>query len=78
MGTYDDIFRASVADPERFWLDAATLIDWTVPPSTALDASRRPFYRWFPDGELNEYVCGDCGASVGTRKVSAPPVVVAR
>ena len=31
-----------------------------------------------PDGELNEYVCGDCGSSVGTRKVSAPPVVVAR
>jgi propionyl-CoA synthetase len=53
VGTYDDIFRASVADPERFWLDAATLIDWTVPPSTALDASRPPFYRWFPDGELN-------------------------
>ena len=31
-----------------------------------------------PDGELNEYRCGDCGASVGTRKVTAPPVVVAR
>ena len=31
-----------------------------------------------PDGELNEYLCGDCGASVGTRKVTAPPVVVAR
>ena len=30
MGTYDDIFRASVADPERFWLDAADAIDWTV------------------------------------------------
>jgi propionyl-CoA synthetase len=53
VGTYDDIFRASVADPERFWLDAATLVDWTVPPGTALDASRPPFYRWFPDGELN-------------------------
>ncbi len=31
-----------------------------------------------PDGELNEYLCGDCGASVGTRKVTAAPVVVAR
>ena len=32
-----------------------------------------------PDGELNEYLCGACGASVGTRKVTAaPPVVVAR
>jgi hypothetical protein len=32
-----------------------------------------------PDGELNEYLCGDCGSSVGTRKVTAPPLgVVAR
>ncbi|MEO8274438.1 MAG: hypothetical protein ABI620_10265 [Chloroflexota bacterium] len=31
-----------------------------------------------PDGELNEYLCRDCGASVGTRKVTAPPVVLAR
>jgi hypothetical protein len=32
-----------------------------------------------PDGELNEYLCGACGASVGTRKVTAaPPVVVGR
>ena len=53
MGTYDDIFRASVDDPERFWLDAATAIDWVTPPRTALDGSRPPFYRWFPDGELN-------------------------
>jgi hypothetical protein len=31
-----------------------------------------------PDGELNEYLCGACGASVGTRKVTAPPIVVSR
>ena len=31
-----------------------------------------------PEGELNEYLCGACGASVGTRKVTAPPIVVAR
>ena len=53
MGTYDDIFRASVDDPERFWLDAARTIDWSRSRRTALDASRPPFYRWFPDGELN-------------------------
>ncbi|HWM59807.1 MAG TPA: propionyl-CoA synthetase [Pseudonocardia sp.] len=53
MGTYDDIHSASVADPEGFWLEAATAIDWTVAPKRAIDASRPPFYRWFPDGELN-------------------------
>ena len=26
-----------------------------------------------PDGELHEYLCSACGASTGTRKVSAPP-----
>ncbi len=40
-------------DPEGFWLGAAQAIDWHVPPTRALDASRPPFYRWFPDGELN-------------------------
>ena len=53
MGTYEDIFRSSTADSEAFWLGAADAIDWLVAPTTALDASRPPFYRWFPDGELN-------------------------
>ena len=53
VGEYDDVFRASVEDPERFWLDAAAAIDWTRSPTRALDDSRPPFARWFPDGELN-------------------------
>ncbi len=53
MGEYDDAFRASIEDPERFWLDAAAGIDWHRAPTRALDASRPPFYRWFGDGELN-------------------------
>jgi propionyl-CoA synthetase len=53
VGAYDDIFRASVEDPERFWLDAAGALDWHVEPTRALDSSNPPFYRWFPDGELN-------------------------
>ena len=53
MGTYDDIFRASVDDPNTFWLEAAAAIDWHVAPTRALDSSNPPFYRWFPDGELN-------------------------
>ncbi|HEY4418188.1 MAG TPA: AMP-binding protein, partial [Pseudonocardia sp.] len=53
MGEYEDIFRASTDDPEAFWLRAAQAIDWHKPPTRALDGSRPPFYRWFPDGELN-------------------------
>src|SRR6476661_1302570 len=52
MGTYESVFRASVEDPEAFWLDAAKAIDWQTVPTKALDA-RPPFYSWFPDGELN-------------------------
>jgi len=53
VGTYEDIFRASVEDPEAFWLGAAADIDWVRPPTKALDGTNPPFYRWFPDGELN-------------------------
>jgi propionyl-CoA synthetase len=56
MGAYETQWRASVDDPEGFWLGAAEAIDWTRPPERALDA-RPPFYRWFPDGELN--VCAN-------------------
>ncbi len=53
MGAYEDVFRASTQDPEAFWLEAARGIDWEVAPTRALDDSRPPFYRWFPDGRLN-------------------------
>ncbi|MFJ8931925.1 propionyl-CoA synthetase [Streptomyces sp. NPDC102364] len=53
MPSYEEVFRASTEDPEAFWLTAAGAIDWDVPPTRALDSSRAPFHRWFPDGELN-------------------------
>jgi propionyl-CoA synthetase len=53
VGNYDEIYRASMADRESFWLTAAGLLDWHVAPTRALDASAPPFYRWFPDGRLN-------------------------
>jgi propionyl-CoA synthetase len=53
VGAYEETFRRSLEDPEGFWLEAAKAIDWTREPTRALDDSRAPFYRWFPDGELN-------------------------
>ncbi|MHC5259297.1 propionyl-CoA synthetase [Streptomyces sp. UC4497] len=53
MPSYEEVFRASTEDPEAFWLTAAGAIDWDTPPTRALDSSRAPFHRWFPDGELN-------------------------
>ncbi|MGE0068498.1 MAG: AMP-binding protein, partial [Solirubrobacterales bacterium] len=46
----------SLGDPEGFWLEAAARLQWDVAPSRALDESRAPFYRWFPDGRLNTSV----------------------
>jgi propionyl-CoA synthetase len=53
MGVYDEIHRRSLADPEGFWAEAADLIDWVEPPTTVLDRSAAPFYRWFTGGVLN-------------------------
>jgi propionyl-CoA synthetase len=53
MSGYRDTYAASISDPEKFWADAATAIDWYRAPTQVLDSSNPPFYRWFPDGELN-------------------------
>nr|MDQ3579406.1 AMP-binding protein [Actinomycetota bacterium] len=53
MGAYVESYERSLNDPEGFWLDAARAVDWTKPPTRALDSSAAPLYRWFPDGELN-------------------------
>ena len=50
---YRRIYDASLRDPEGYWRDAAAAIDWVTPPTRILDDSRPPFYRWYPDAELN-------------------------
>jgi propionyl-CoA synthetase len=52
MGAYETQWRASLDDPEGFWLRAAEALDWHRAPTRALEA-QPPLYRWFPDGELN-------------------------
>ncbi len=53
-GAYETAYRRSLSDPEGFWREAASAIDWVVPPGERiLDDSRAPFYRWFPGAELN-------------------------
>jgi len=53
MGAYREAYQRGLARPEEFWAEAARAIDWVRPPERVLDASRPPFYRWFPDAELN-------------------------
>jgi propionyl-CoA synthetase len=53
MSGYRDLFRASIDEPEKFWAEAAHAVDWIREPTRVLDDTNPPFYRWFPDGELN-------------------------
>jgi propionyl-CoA synthetase len=50
---YRRLQAQSLADPEQFWLDAAAAVDWTTPPTVALDGSDALLPRWFPDASLN-------------------------
>jgi propionyl-CoA synthetase len=50
---YQEVFQASIDDPESFWAEAARAVTWTRPPTRILDDSNPPLYRWFPDAELN-------------------------
>jgi propionyl-CoA synthetase len=53
MGRYAQEFSRSMADRSGFWGEAAALIDWYAKPTTVLDDSAPPFYRWFTGGTLN-------------------------
>jgi propionyl-CoA synthetase len=50
---YREEYARSIEDPAGYWAEQAGLVDWIRSPRTALDDSRKPFYRWFPDGTLN-------------------------
>ena len=55
------IYAEAEDDYVAFWLrQALERLTWVRPPIKALDDSHPPFYRWFPDGEINlSYNCLD-------------------
>ncbi len=53
VGEYREIFRAGLDEPAAFWAQAAEAVSWTRKPKRILDDDNPPFYRWFPDAELN-------------------------
>jgi acetyl-CoA synthetase len=46
-------WEKSIKNPQEFWAEKAKAIDWFKAPTKVLDDSNPPFYKWFPDGELN-------------------------
>jgi propionyl-CoA synthetase len=52
-GAWRAAYERSLTDPEGWWGEAASAIDWITPPARVLDDSIPPFYRWFEGGRLN-------------------------
>ncbi|MEE8557286.1 MAG: acetyl-coenzyme A synthetase N-terminal domain-containing protein, partial [Myxococcota bacterium] len=53
MGSYEEVYRRSLRDPEGFWGEAAEDLRWSRRWDQVLDDSRSPFNAWFRGGQLN-------------------------
>ena len=54
---YETLYKQSVEDPETFWADAASNLDWFAPWSQVMSGSVQ-HAKWFVDGKLN--LCHNC------------------
>jgi acetyl-CoA synthetase len=51
---YAAMYRASIENPDAFWLQQVQRLDWTRPPTIGGDWSYDPLeIKWFEDGQLN-------------------------
>jgi acetyl-CoA synthetase len=56
----DALVAKADADPDAFWAEMATSLDWFKPWDQVLDWSNAPFAKWFVGGEMNvSYNCLD-------------------
>jgi propionyl-CoA synthetase len=53
QGAQDDVYARWAKDPEQYWAEAGEAVHWYKRWTQVLDASRPPFYRWFPGGVVN-------------------------
>ena len=52
--TGSELHDAPGADVPAWWLaQTKEVLDWAKEPTVAVDDSKKPFYEWFSDGELN-------------------------
>jgi propionyl-CoA synthetase len=50
---YADVYAQWQRDPEAFWAEAASGIDWIKPPKRIFDKEAGVYGRWFPDATGN-------------------------
>ena len=51
--SYAEVYRRSLADPEKFWAAAATAVDWSKPWDRVLGTDARGAAQWFEGAEGN-------------------------
>ena len=62
----ESLHSEAAADPDAWWLKLASELDWFTEPTTGLDDSNPPFYKWFGDGKINaSYNCVDRHVEAG-------------
>ena len=62
----EEIYERANADPLAWWAEQARALHWFTEPTTVLDDSNPPFYRWFTDGRINaSYNCVDRHVEAG-------------
>ena len=50
---YEKLHGESMADPLGFWGKQAEEVSWDTPFTEVLDSTEAPFFKWFPDGQIN-------------------------
>lgn len=51
--SYREEYELSISQPEAFWGEKASKLDWYRQPQTVLSKDENGTHRWFADGELN-------------------------
>ena len=65
MAKYEEMYKASIEDSDKFWLEQAKTLHWFKAPTKGLEykwdsKSRKIQHTWFSDGQLNvSYNCLD-------------------
>src|SRR5215475_8512825 len=50
---YHEVYARSLADPERFWAEAAREIEWIEPAKKIFDPTMGVYGRWFAGAVVN-------------------------
>ncbi|MCK4554642.1 AMP-binding protein, partial [Candidatus Parcubacteria bacterium] len=50
---YEAVLKKAARSPEKFWEEAAKDLEWFKPWNKILDASKKPFFKWFTGAKCN-------------------------